>query len=80
MPYYFIFRITQGSPSMIKQLEKIDRFDSYRDAKNRVRVLRNEQQASDSALYKIIFAESELDAEEKLQEKREAPIIQEWEK
>lgn len=65
---------------MIKNLKKIDRFDSYKEAKNQVKVLRNEQAATEAALYKIIFADSELDAEQKLQEKREAPIIQEWEK
>ena len=80
MPHYYIFRISQGSAKIIKQLEKIDRFNSYKDAKNKVKALRNEQPATDSALYKIIFADSELDAEQKLQEKREAPIIQEWEK
>lgn len=65
---------------MIKKLEKIDRFESYKEAKNKVKALRNEQAAADAALYKIIFADSELDAEQKLQEKREAPIIMEWEK
>jgi hypothetical protein len=29
---------------------------------------------------KVMFADSELEAEEKLMEKREAPILREWEK
>lgn len=65
---------------MVKNLQKIDRFDFYKEAKNQVKTLRNEQTGDDNTLYKIIFAESELEAEEKLQVKREAPIIQEWEK
>ncbi len=80
MAYYFIYRVSDGSAGLIKQLNKIDRFASYQDAKKSVKTLRAEQQQDDRSTYKIIFAESELDAEEKLQEKREAPIIQEWEK
>jgi hypothetical protein len=30
--------------------------------------------------WKMLFAESELQAEELLQEKREAPVLMEWEK
>ena len=80
MPSYFIYRISQGATNLVRQLEKVDRFDSYRDAKTTVKTLRSEQGLDDPSQYKIIFAESALDAEEKLQEKREAPIIQEWEK
>ena len=65
---------------MIKNLHKVDRFDSYKEAKKQVSSLRSNNADDDLALYKIIFAESELDAEEKLQEKREEQIIQEWEK
>lgn len=65
---------------MVKQLEKIERFDTYKKAKKQIKQLRNDLASDDLGLYKIIFAESELAAEEQLQEKREAPIIQEWEK
>lgn len=80
MPKYFIFKISQGPAGMIKKLEKINQHDSYREAKNQVRSLRSAQIATDNAMFKIIFADSELDAEQKLQEKRDAPIVQEWEK
>lgn len=80
MSLYYIYRISQGATDLVKQLEKIDAFDSYRDAKKLVKQLRIERAGDEKTLYKIIFADSELDAEEKLQEKREAPIIQEWEK
>jgi hypothetical protein len=65
---------------MIKKLEKLERFESYKEAKQHVRSLRNDQPDHELANFKIIFADSELDAEEKLQEKRDAPIIREWEK
>ena len=77
---YFIYKITQMPGNMVKQLEKMDRFESYKEAKKKVKQLRNDQPSEALSLYKIIFAESELAAEEQLQEKREAPIIQEWEK
>jgi hypothetical protein len=65
---------------MVKNLEKIDRFDSYKEAKQLIKKLRIDQPGGDSSLYKITFAESELMAEEQLQEKREAPVVEEWEK
>jgi hypothetical protein len=80
MASYFIYKITQTPGSMIKQLEKIDRFDNYKDAKKQIKTLRNEQPANALSLYKIMFAENELEAEEKLQEKREEQIVREWEK
>ena len=80
MAYYFIFKITDTGNALVKQLEKIDRFDSYRDAKQQIRKLRNDNPPGSGISYKIMFAENELQAEEQLQEKREAPIVQEWEK
>jgi len=65
---------------MIKQLEKTGRFEQYREAKQQVRKLRENKQDDDLSLYKIIFADNELAAEEILQEKREDTIVREWEK
>ena len=79
MAFYFIYQISQSPGSVVKKLQKIDRFETYKEAKNLVRKLRMENDES-GQLYKIIFSDSELDAEEKLQEKREAPVMQEWEK
>ena len=80
MSFYYIYKISQSSGNMIKKLEKIERFDSFKQAKLQIRILRNDQPAKEPASYKIIFADSELDAEEKLQEKRDAPVVLEWEK
>lgn len=78
MPY-FIYAIQQG-PAMIKHLEKLEQFEKFKDAKNRAREMRANAGAGDERAIKVIFAESELEAEEKLQEHREAPILREWEK
>lgn len=80
MAYYFIYRIPDSDNTLVKHLEKIDRFDSYREAKQKIKQLRNEQPPGSGVTFKIMFAENELQAEEQLQEKREAPIVQEWEK
>lgn len=80
MPYYFIYKITQGSSEIVKNLEKIDRYDNFKSAKQQAKQLRIEQASDDKSIYKIIFAESELQAEEMLMEKREAPVMLEWEK
>lgn len=80
MSFYFIFKISQLPGGIVKKLEKMDRFESYKEAKQRVRTLRANQSATETVNFKIIFAESELDAEEKLQEKRDPTIVMEWEK
>lgn len=80
MSFYFIYKISQTPSNIVKALEKIDSFGSYKEAKSRVKELRNHRSTEEASVYKIIFAESELEAEERLQENREAPIVQEWEK
>lgn len=80
MSFYYIYKLNQVPGSMVKNLSKVDRFDNYKEAKKQVSAIRNNKADDDLALYKIIFAETELEAEEKLQEKREEQIIQEWEK
>ena len=78
MPYY-IFQIEQTSTTIVRKMALVSAFENYRDAKVEIRKLRT-MQASEIQEYKMIFAESELRAEELLQEKREAPILMEWEK
>lgn len=79
MPY-FIYKITPGPTSMIKQLELQTQFDSFNEAKNTARAMRAELGADTNITVKVIFAATPLEAEEKLQEHREAPILREWEK
>ena len=79
MPYY-IYRITPGPTNLTKTLEKLEQHDSFREAKQRARALRGEMNTSDGTLIKVMFADNELSAEEQLMEKREQPILREWEK
>jgi hypothetical protein len=79
MPYY-IYKITTGPTALAKTLEKLDEFTSFKEAKNRARAMRAEMDETDACRIKVIFADSALEAEESLMEKREAPILREWEK
>ncbi len=79
MPYY-VYRITESAGGILKQLELLDTFDSYREAKQLTKKTRSEMDGSVAAQIKVMFAENELAAEEQLQEKREKPITMEWEK
>ena len=79
MPYY-IYKITDGPTDLLKTLEKIEQHDTFKDAKQRARSLRAAMTESDQFTVKVMFAASELEAEEQLMEKREQPILREWEK
>lgn len=79
MPYY-IYQINQAAGSMVKKLNLLNQYDAFRQAKSEVRNMREAMSGEDRFELKIIFAESELQAEELLQEKRETPVPMEWEK
>ncbi len=79
MPYY-IYRINQAAGSMVKNLKLLQHYDAFQQAKSEVRKMRKTMSDEDRSELKIIFAESELHAEELLQQKREKSILMEWEK
>lgn len=79
MPYY-IYKITAGPTALVKTLEKLDQCDSFKEAKARARSMRAALSEGDNDQIKVMFADNELEAEEQLMEKREAPILREWEK
>ncbi len=79
MPYY-IYKISPGPTDIIKNLEFITKFDVFKEAKNTAKILRSELPTDSNTTIKVIFADTELDAEEKLSEKRDASIVKEWEK
>lgn len=79
MPYY-VYHIGQGPTELIKNLELQKEFDSYKKARNFSRSQRAELAAESSITVKLIFAASSLEAEERLHEHREKPILMEWEK
>ncbi len=77
MPYY-VFRIQAGPTAIVKQLELLKEFEVYKDAQNFAKQTRAEQ--TDDSQIKVMFADNQLQAEEQLMEKREKPILREWEK
>ncbi|MFV1984871.1 MAG: hypothetical protein ACC657_15095 [Thiohalomonadales bacterium] len=79
MPYY-IYKISPGPTDIIKNLELLTKFDVFKEAKVSAKTIRSELPTDTNITIKVIFAESELDAEEKLSEKRDASIVKEWEK
>jgi len=79
MPY-FIFQINHIPGSLVKKLTLVNKFDNYRQAKTSIHDLRANASSDDQQVWKMLFADSELQAEELLQEKREAPVLMEWEK
>jgi hypothetical protein len=65
---YFIYRITEFP---IRRLEKIEQHDAYRDASARAKQLRAELAEDAPSMVKMIHAESELQAEDLLNQLRE---------
>jgi exonuclease VII small subunit len=78
MPY-FVYKIA-ASNSNEQNLDLQKSFDTYREARSLARSMRAELDAGASIIIKIIFADNEQEAEERLTETREAPILREWEK
>jgi hypothetical protein len=66
--------------ALVKNLELIDEFESFREAKDYARSKRAEQDKDDSAVIKVMFADNQLQAEEQLMAYREKPIVMEHEK
>jgi len=79
MPY-FIYKITSGSTGAIKDLEYVNIFNEFKQAKKFVREYRATKELNSRISVKMIFAENELEAEQRLREPRNAPILREWEK
>lgn len=79
MPY-FIYRIEQNTGQMVKKLTLNSKTDSYKQAKSAVTELRRTTTDNTEEFWKVVFADSELHAEELLQEKRDEPVLMEWEK
>jgi hypothetical protein len=79
MPYY-LFKISHpDNLKLVKQLELLDTFEAFREARAEAKRLRAAP-ADDDCVYKVMFAESQLSAEEQLLEKREKPVLMEHER
>ena len=79
MPY-FVYKISPTVANLIKPMEKLAEFENYKQARTHARDLRTEGNQDEGEIFKVIFADNTLDAEEKLTEIREQPIVREWEK
>lgn len=69
MPY-FLYRITPQGP--LKTLAKLDRFDEFKPASDTAKRLRKALELAPGETVKVIFAENELQAEDLLNQVREA--------
>ena len=79
MPYYLFKICSRDNIDLVKDLELLEVFDAFRDAKTEAKKLRSEQ-AEDGFSYKVMFADNQLSAEEQLLEKREKPVLMEHER
>jgi hypothetical protein len=65
MPYY-IYRISAGS-----QLELVESYEAYRDAKQAATAMRATQDPNDAYTVKIVFAQDPTEARQLLTTRRE---------
>ena len=79
MPYY-VYKILPAVSNIVKNMEKIAEFENFKEAKTFAYDKRKELAEGDDTVIKIIHAKNPLQAEELLSEKREQPILREWEK
>ena len=80
MPYYVFKMSSPEGMELVKNLELIDDYESFRDAKNFAKCQRAELNKDDSAQIKVMFADNQLLAEEQLLAYREKPVVMEHEK
>ena len=80
MPYFIYKMTSQEGMSLVKNLELISEFDSFKEAKAFARKKRTELAEGSNEMIKVMFAENQLAAEEQLLEHREKPILMEHEK
>ena len=78
MPYFIFKYIKQNDK--VESLEYITEFDNFKKAKTEIRKMRADSPKDDDYIVKMIFADDQTSASTKLLEKREAPILREWEK
>lgn len=79
MPY-FIYKITSDESSAAKQLDLLQEHENFKIAKQEVRALREAATGGAGTVYKVIFAADSSEAEHRLREHREQPVVREWEK
>jgi len=76
MPY-FVFKYQDNK---FRSVDHMDTFETYKEAKALVKGLRVKHSPENPNTYKVVFAQDMLEAEMLVLEKRDAPILREWEK
>jgi len=67
MPYY-VYKIFE---TPIRRLEKLEQHETFREASNRAKQIRSELPSDATCTIKMIFAETEFNAEDLLNQVRE---------
>ena len=80
MPYYLFSVTSEDQLGLVKQLDLVETYEKFRDAKQQAKQLRAAAGEPGSVVYKITFADNQLAAEEQLLEKREKPVLMEHER
>jgi hypothetical protein len=80
MPYYVFKMSSPEGMELVKNLELIDDFESFREAKNFAKEQRATLDKDENSAIKVMFAENQLLAEEQLLAYREKPVVMEHEK
>ncbi len=80
MSAYYVYKISPTIAKLVKPMELLNEFENYKDARNFAREQRQNPDNNPLDTFKVLFADNPLDAEEKLAEVREKPIMKEWEK
>lgn len=80
MPYYVFKMTSPEGMNLVKNLELIGDYESFREAKNFAKAQRAELGSDDAAVVKVMYAENQLLAEEQLLAYREKPVVMEHEK
>ena len=79
MPYYLYKMDTPDDLQLVRRLELVRVFETFKPARDEARRLR-EACEEEGMTYKVMFAENQLMAEEQLLEKREKPVLMEHER
>lgn len=80
MPYYVFKMTSPEGMELVKNLELLNDFESFREAKNYAKEQRAALDKEDVSLVKVMFADNQLLAEEQLLAYREPVVVMEHEK
>ncbi len=80
MPYYVFNMSSPEGMELVKNVDLIADFESFREAKNFAKTKRAELEKGEVTQVKVMFADNQLLAEEQLLAYREKPVVMEHEK